>query len=236
MSEPTIYKPGAYKSPGIYKGACGVYNGRGVYNDGAGGGGGINEVEIDGKIYPVVKIGNLYWISENLDFKYPGLSLAQGYNTSTPTAYYYNNNQSSYGWNGAKYGLYYNRNALRYMVANPSIFPDGWRVSTLDDWTNLLLYVQDNLGYAASQNATPLKNPSNWNGGQPMTNETGFNAKGTGRTQYNYGWSWGFVGEQAYFGCNNDTAKYLNYANSYVANNSISGDSDLSCVRLCHDV
>lgn len=36
--EPTIYKPGAYKSPGIYNGAGGVYNGRGVYNDGAGGG------------------------------------------------------------------------------------------------------------------------------------------------------------------------------------------------------
>lgn len=36
--EPTIYKPGAYKSPGIYNGACGVYNGLGVYKDGAGGG------------------------------------------------------------------------------------------------------------------------------------------------------------------------------------------------------
>lgn len=34
--EPTIYKPGAYKSPGIYNGAGGVYNGNGVYNDGAG--------------------------------------------------------------------------------------------------------------------------------------------------------------------------------------------------------
>jgi len=35
--EPTIYKPGAYKTPGIYKGMGGIYNGRGVYNDGAGG-------------------------------------------------------------------------------------------------------------------------------------------------------------------------------------------------------
>lgn len=34
--EPTIYKPGAYKSPGIYKGAGGIYKGRGVYKDGAG--------------------------------------------------------------------------------------------------------------------------------------------------------------------------------------------------------
>ena len=34
--EPTIHKPGAYKSTGIYKGAGGIYNGRGVYNDGSG--------------------------------------------------------------------------------------------------------------------------------------------------------------------------------------------------------
>ena len=33
--EPIIYKPGAYKSPGIYNGAGGIYNGRGVYKDGA---------------------------------------------------------------------------------------------------------------------------------------------------------------------------------------------------------
>ena len=36
--EPTICKPGAYKTPGVYKGAGGIYKGRGVYNDGAGGG------------------------------------------------------------------------------------------------------------------------------------------------------------------------------------------------------
>lgn len=34
--EPIIYKPGAYNTPGIYKGAGGVYNGRGFYNEGAG--------------------------------------------------------------------------------------------------------------------------------------------------------------------------------------------------------
>lgn len=33
--DPIIYKPGAYKSPGIYKGAGGIYKGRGVYNIGS---------------------------------------------------------------------------------------------------------------------------------------------------------------------------------------------------------
>jgi hypothetical protein len=32
--EPTIYKPCAYKLPGIYNGTGGIYNGRGVYNGG----------------------------------------------------------------------------------------------------------------------------------------------------------------------------------------------------------
>lgn len=31
--EPTIYKPGMYKSPGIYNGAGGIYKGRGIYNN-----------------------------------------------------------------------------------------------------------------------------------------------------------------------------------------------------------
>lgn len=35
--EPTIYKTGAYKTPDIYKGAGGIYKGRGVYNGGAAG-------------------------------------------------------------------------------------------------------------------------------------------------------------------------------------------------------
>ena len=33
--EPFIYKPGAYKTPGVYKGAGGIYKGRGVYNIGS---------------------------------------------------------------------------------------------------------------------------------------------------------------------------------------------------------
>lgn len=35
--EPTICKPGAYKTPGVYKGSGGIYKGCGVYKDGLGG-------------------------------------------------------------------------------------------------------------------------------------------------------------------------------------------------------
>lgn len=35
QEKPTIYKPGAYKTPSIYKSAGGIYKGRGVYNDGS---------------------------------------------------------------------------------------------------------------------------------------------------------------------------------------------------------
>ena len=72
--EPTIYKPGAYKSPGIYKGAGGIYKGRGVYN--CGGDPVIPKDRIyethfknfsDNKDYPI--IGNIA--------NYPNLSVVQ---------------------------------------------------------------------------------------------------------------------------------------------------------------
>ena len=66
---PTIYKPGANKTPGVYNGAGGIYKGRGVYNDGAGSGGGAT---IGGRTYPIVNIGGVVWLAESLDYKFSG--------------------------------------------------------------------------------------------------------------------------------------------------------------------
>lgn len=155
--EPTIYKPGAYNTPGIYNGAGGVYNGRGVYNDGAG-----EFVEIGGRYYPIVTIGTQKWISENLDFKFSGLIVGGGFaSTSEPRAWYYDNNDVLYGENGKKYGLLYNQGAIEQLV---NFLPTGWRIPTLIDIQNL-----------ANNSADKLKSKTDWlstNG----NNETGFNA------------------------------------------------------------
>lgn len=135
MSEPTIYKPGAYNTPGIYNGAGGIYNGRGVYKDGTGGGG--DTVEIGGRLYPFKKVNNLFWITENLDWKFDGLTIGPNGVPITPAAWYFNNNELLYGINGRKCGLLYNGYAV---LALENILPNGWRVPTRSDLDNLINY------------------------------------------------------------------------------------------------
>lgn len=158
--EPTIYKPGAYKSPDIYNGAGGIYKGRGVYNDGSG-----LFVNIGGRSYKVVKIGNQFWTAENLDWKFPynGGTLPIGLNgdPTFPAAWYYNNDEISFGYNGVyKCGLLYNGYAIDYIVNNIQL-PTGWRFPTNNDLTILANSVNN------SSNALKGKDISwapNWNG------------------------------------------------------------------------
>lgn len=69
--EPIIYKPGAYNTPGVYKGTGGIYKGRGLYNDGAGGvvPPGYEDLGGDVGLQPVCYIeeAGMYWTKE--DFK-----------------------------------------------------------------------------------------------------------------------------------------------------------------------
>jgi uncharacterized protein (TIGR02145 family) len=122
-------------------------------------------VEIGGRRYPVVKIGNQLWMAENLDWKKSGISI--GGSTSTdynPHAWYYNNDEATYGVNGSKYGLLYNGYAVA--VINAAL-PEGWRVPTITDFSLL-----ESAGLEA------LKSAESWQ--YPGNNESGFNAKSHG--------------------------------------------------------
>ena len=161
--EPTIYKPGIYKTPGVNKGAGGIYKGRGLYNDGAGGG--TAGLEIDGKIYPVVQIGNLYWLAENLDFSDSTIPIVTTYynNEYYPRCRYYMNDPAEYGYNGKKYNLLYTGFCDEHIG---QIIPDGWRVPTKSDFDNLVSSV-----------SSPLELVREDFGG---TNESGFSAPFSG--------------------------------------------------------
>lgn len=124
---PTIHKPGACKSPGIYKGASGVYNGRGVYNDGKGGGGiEYIDVTIEGILYKAVKLGNLAITPGlrhrpgNYDIDYVG----PNYNVLNIT----------------KYGALYAYGELSRLQNLP--LPNGFRIITHND----VLYIKENFG------------------------------------------------------------------------------------------
>lgn len=130
-------------------------------------------VEIGGRSYPVVKIGNQLWMAENLDWKFDvngsQIPIGQGGVPSTPAAWYYNNDEATYGATGRKSGLLYNWYAVKYLDDNRSdLLPTGWRVSTKDDISTLVNYVGgvDTAGTKLkAENGSILPNfPSDWNG------------------------------------------------------------------------
>lgn len=117
-------------------------------------------VEIGGRKYPTIQIGDLLWISENLDYKFAGCNIGSSGNPTTPTAWYYNNDETAYGENGNKYGLLYNWYALDYLNQHLSELgvPSGWRVSSSDDWDKLTSYVG-----GVSVAGKKLKSSTGWN-------------------------------------------------------------------------
>lgn len=132
-----IYKdPKIYKGPGLYKGAS-LYKGAGIYKylDS----GDITEVIIGGKTYPVVKIGSLYWTTYNIDYVDDNIILggAPTFDNNNAHAWYYQNDENQFGWNGKKFGLLYNNLAVEYLETNKNTLLNGFRVPGEADYQNL---------------------------------------------------------------------------------------------------
>ncbi len=140
-------------------------------------------VKIGGRRYPVVKIGNQLWMSENLDWKFPynGGTLPVGGSSGTPStehAWYYNNDETTYGIDGTyKCGLLYNWYATMYLENNKStLLPEGWHVPSASEW-NILIATATSSQLRATDNLVTENWPSGWNG----TNDYGFNVLPAGR-------------------------------------------------------
>lgn len=155
-----------YKGPGLYKGAS-LYKGAGIYKylDS----GDITEVIIGGKTYPVVKIGNLYWTAQNLDYIDDNILLggAVTYDYGFAHAWYYQNDENEFGWNGKKFGLLYNGLAAEYLETNKNTLLNGFRVPREADYQNL----EDTIGQ--TDFIKKLKSTSYWQ--TPGIDEFGFN-------------------------------------------------------------
>lgn len=139
-------------------------------------------VEIGGRIYRTVKIGTQTWLAENLDFKFSGCEIGAVGSPNTPAAWYYNNDEATYGIDGTrKCGLLYNWYAIKFLEDNKSTLCPGWHVPTLDEFIALATAVG-----GASTAGTKLKAldgasgdgwPSGWNG----TDDYGFTVLPAGR-------------------------------------------------------
>lgn len=187
---------------------------------------------IGGRVYNTVVIGGKEWMAENLDFKFSGLTVGQsGASSSAPRGNYYNNDESTYGANGNKYGLLYNWSAVKYLEDNKSQLIPGWHVPTNAEWDALATAVG-----GTSVAGTKLKSTTDWSSGAG-TDNYGFSALPAG----SYYGSFNNLGSYAYFwtATENNVAGYAYYKSfstgASMASNNGSVPRQFS-VRLVKDV
>ncbi len=126
--------------------------------------------ERDGQQYNMVKIGNQWWMAQNLNYYTPEGS------------WYYNNDSSRYGYLYGRLYLWETiMNGESSSTSNPSnvrgISPEGWHIPSDAEWTELTNYLQ-----FIGMNGDDLKEGgiSNWKPFNAGTNATSFNARPAG--------------------------------------------------------
>ncbi|HPQ34916.1 MAG TPA: FISUMP domain-containing protein [Tenuifilaceae bacterium] len=140
--------------------------------------------DIDGNVYPTVKIGEQEWMAENLkttqydngDF-IDEVQDAGAWSGLTTGAYcWYNNDATSYK---DTYGALYNW----YAVADSrNICPAGWRVPSDEDWYIMENFIDPTINepnsteWRGTDGGTILKATSGWNNGGNGTDDYGFSA------------------------------------------------------------
>lgn len=182
-------------------------------------------VEIGGKQYSTVQIGNQIWMSENLDWQFNGSDYlnpsSYQYRENRNTAYYSYYSSDSYsqyvpaGGDAPPkpgYGLLYNLTAMNYLNDNAStLFPDGWRIPASSDFETLIATAGGDT--TAAQH---LKSTTDWVRDANGDDIYGFNgvpsgyrmSLGSGSTVppyssiYNYALFWtSSPGTQTYYAC-----------------------------------
>ena len=72
---------------------------------------------IGGKRYKTARMPDgKIWLAENLDFKF--CKIGGSDTPTTSNAWYYDNDEPTYGWRNKKYGLLYNWHAVKFLNDN----------------------------------------------------------------------------------------------------------------------
>jgi uncharacterized protein (TIGR02145 family) len=138
--------------------------------------------DVDGNTYETVKIGEQWWMAENLattqyndNTEIPLVEDAGEWaNLSTPAYCWYDNDD---GVMKEEYGGLYNW----HVVETGKVCPTGWHVPTDKEWKEMEMHLgmsrsdADDFGYRGEGIATKLKSTYGWDDGNG-TNESGFNA------------------------------------------------------------
>ncbi len=168
--------------------------------------------DIDDNTYQTVKIGNQWWMAENLKVTHyrNGEAITRINNNTvwsamTEGAYCFYDNDDN---NGDTYGVLYNWYAVN---DNRNIAPEGWHVPTDEEWKELEMYLgmsesdANATGWRGTDEGSKLKEigTTHWNSPNTgATNESGFSALPGGSR----GWDgpYNFIGFQAYLWSSSD--------------------------------
>jgi uncharacterized protein (TIGR02145 family) len=179
--------------------------------------------DYDGNVYQTVKIGDQWWMAENLNvthfnngdeipyineeywYEYNGRYDEENDRYLNNSAFCYYNDDST---NAETYGALYNAFAVR---DSRGLAPEGWHVPSDEEWNELQIYLGmrpgqiDSLDYAGNDIGFKLKATSGWDDyessdpeyGGNGTDEAGFCAL-PGGYRWNYGNCYD-MGKDAYF-------------------------------------
>jgi uncharacterized protein (TIGR02145 family) len=153
--------------------------------------------DIDKNVYKTVKIGNQWWMAENLRVTHyrngdpiPKVISKTEWSNLKIGAYCSNNNNES---NAATYGYLYNWYAIA--IDGQNIAPDGWHVPTNEEWQALIDYLGGEFiagGKLKELNTVHWKSPNTG-----ATNMSGFSAIPGG--ERDYAGNFETIGSKAYF-------------------------------------
>lgn len=121
-----------------------------------------DQVYIGNTAYKCVRVGTKLWLAQNLDYAWPELTVGDSdISYSRQLANYYNNDSTTHGAAGDKYGLLYNFAATEYLQMNKdTLLPPGWRLPTTAEIEELAQSVGE-LSVAGRK----LKSPDGWTSG-----------------------------------------------------------------------
>ena len=181
-----------------------------------------NTTTIGGRVYRTVTIGGVTWLAENLDYKFSGCGIGGSGVPNTPNAWYYNNDEATYGIDGTrKCGLLYNWYAVKLLNDNRSELIPGWHIPTRAEWDSLTKAVGGTsvagTRLKAIDGAADGSWPANWNG----TDDFGF----------------GVLPAGYYYGMFNDVGSYAFYwlSTEYSSNNAYARGFDSSSSMFSTD-
>lgn len=157
-------------------------------------------IDVDGQTYRTVKIGDQWWMAENLNVTHfkDGTPIPFIPYTLNDDTTWSNNNQSAYTYiNDSLLGNLYNFQAV---IDSRGLAPEGWHVATDQDWKQLESHLGmsaedvDATGWRGENQADKITSEfnagwlaSNFDDGLYGSNESGFNALPAGvRTVYGY--------------------------------------------------